>query len=182
MSVLTPLKPADVAARLKARTAVLVDIREPDEFAREHVPGAVHAPLSRFEEMQTALPDRRQVIYACRTGNRTGVNCVRLAARVPGEAFVLEGGLDGWKAAGLAVQTDRSKPIELMRQVQMTAGGLILLGAALGFLVHPGFWGLSAFVGAGLFFAGATGFCGMARLLAVMPWNRAAYGSTARAA
>jgi rhodanese-related sulfurtransferase len=182
MSVLTPLKPADVAARLKARTAVLVDIREPDEFAREHVPGAVPAPLSRFEETQGALPDGRQIIYTCRTGNRTGVNCVRLAARVPSEAFVLEGGLDGWKAAGLVVQTDRSKPIELMRQVQMTAGGLILLVAALGLLVHPAFWGLSAFVGAGLFFAGATGFCGMARLLAMMPWNRAAYGSMAKAA
>jgi rhodanese-related sulfurtransferase len=59
-----------------------------------------------------------------------------------------------------------------MRQVQMAAGGLILLGGALGVMVHPGFWGISAFVGAGLFVAGATGFCGMARLLAVMPWNR----------
>ena len=56
----------------------------------------------------------------------------------------------------------------------MTAGGLVLLGAALGTTVHPGFWGLSAFVGAGLFFAGATGFCGMARLMALAPWNRPA--------
>lgn len=182
MTVLTPLSPADVATRLKDRSAVLVDIREPDEFAREHVAGAIHAPLSRFEQAQTTLPDGRQIIYTCRTGNRTGMNCVKLAASVPGEAFVLEGGLDAWKAAGLATRTDRSQSIELMRQVQMTAGGLILLGAALGLLVHPGFWGLSAFVGAGLFFAGATGFCGMARLLAVMPWNRATYGTSAKVA
>lgn len=182
MSVLTPLKPSDVAARLKAGKAVLIDIREPDEFAREHVSGAIHTPLSAFDQAPATLPDGREVIYTCRTGNRTGVNCVRLAARVPGEAFVLEGGLDAWKSAGLATRTDRSRPIELMRQVQMTAGGLILLGAALGLLVHPGFWGLSAFVGAGLFFAGATGFCGMARLLALMPWNRAAYGTSAKAA
>lgn len=182
MSVLTPLKPADVATRLKARTAVLVDIREPDEFSREHVAGAIPLPLSRLDAVGEDLPHGRPVIYTCRTGNRTGMNCTRLAARVQGEAFVLEGGLDAWKAAGLAVQTDKSKPIELMRQVQMTAGGLILMGAALGLLVHPGFWGLSAFVGAGLFFAGATGFCGMAGLLAVMPWNRAAYGSSTKAA
>ena len=116
------------------------------------------------------------MIFTCRTGNRTGVNCDRLAAQVPGQAFVLDGGLDAWKKHGLATRTDRSKPIELMRQVQMTAGGLILTGAALGMLVHPAFWGLSAFVGAGLFVAGATGFCGMARLLAVMPWNRSAAG------
>lgn len=68
---------------------------------------------------------------------------------------------------------DTKQPLELMRQVQMAAGGLILTGAALGTFVHPSFYGLCAFVGAGLFLAGATGFCGMARLLAVMPWNRA---------
>ena len=174
MPVLTPLKPADVAGRLKANSAVLIDIREADEFAREHVAGAVHAPLSIFDQAPLGLADGRDVIYACRTGNRTGVHCERLAARVPGDAFVLQGGLDAWKAQGLPTRTDASKPIELMRQVQMTAGGLILVGAALGLFVHPAFWGLSAFVGAGLFVAGATGFCGMARVLAAMPWNRAA--------
>ena len=174
MTILTPLKPADVSERLKAHSAMLIDIRETDEFEREHVTGAVHAPLSSFNRVPLKLPDGRAVIFTCRTGNRTGVNCERLAACVTGEAFVMEGGLDAWKAHGLATKADRSKPIELMRQVQMTAGGLILIGAALGPLVHPAFWGLSAFVGAGLLFAGATGFCGMARLLAAMPWNRSA--------
>lgn len=177
MTTLTPLNPADVAERLKARRAILIDIREPDEFAREHVAGAVPAPLSRFDAVAMERHAGREVIYTCRTGNRTGVNGVRLAACVPGEAFVLEGGLDAWKAQGLPVQADRSQPIELMRQVQMTAGGLILTGAALGLLVHPAFWGLAAFVGAGLFLAGATGFCGMARLLAMMPWNRRTLGT-----
>jgi len=172
MTILTPLKPADVSERLKAHSAVLIDIRESDEFAREHVAGAMHVPLSAFDQVPLTLPDGRDVIYTCRTGNRTGVNCARLAERVPGEAFVLEGGLDAWKAQGLATKADKSKPIELMRQVQMTAGGLILLGATLGLWVHPAFWGLAAFVGAGLFLAGATGFCGMARVLAAMPWNR----------
>lgn len=176
MSVLTPLSPADVSRRLRENTAVLIDIREPDEFAREHVVGAVHAPLSALDQSPPAFADGRDVIFTCRTGNRTGVNCDRLAARVSGEAYVLDGGLEAWKAQGLATRKDRSKPIELMRQVQMAAGGLILTGAALGLLVHPAFWGLSAFVGAGLFVAGATGFCGMARLLAVMPWNRNAAG------
>ncbi|OGN50816.1 MAG: hypothetical protein A2352_03710 [Caulobacterales bacterium RIFOXYB1_FULL_67_16] len=176
MSVLAPLSPAEVSRRLINNSAVLIDIREPDEFAREHVLGAVHTPLSRFDESWRTITDGRDVIFTCRTGNRTGVNCNRLAAQVPGQAYVLDGGLEAWKAQGLATRTDRSKPIELMRQVQMTAGGLILIGAALGLLVHPAFWGLSAFVGAGLFVAGATGFCGMARLLAVMPWNRNAAG------
>ena len=177
MTTLTPLRPSDVAERLKTRRAILVDIRDADEFAREHVSGAVHAPLSRIDAQALERHAGRDVIYTCRTGNRTGINGMKLASCAPGEAFVLEGGLDAWKAHGLPIQADRSQPIELMRQVQMTAGGLILIGAGLGLLVHPAFWGLAAFVGAGLFFAGATGFCGMARLLAVMPWNRKALGA-----
>ena len=173
MASLTLLSPVEVSARIKAGKALLVDIREPDEVARERIPGSVVAPLSLFEEAHLDLRPGRDVVFMCRTGNRTGVNCVRLADRIPGEAFVLDGGLDGWKAEGLPTLTNSKAPLELMRQVQMTAGGLILIGALLGLLVHPGFWGLSAFVGAGLFLAGASGFCGMARLLAVMPWNRA---------
>ncbi|MNK20951.1 Inner membrane protein YgaP [compost metagenome] len=172
MNPLISLSPADVAARLKARTAVLVDVREPDEHAREHIVGAVAAPLSGFEAAHLALTPGKDVIFMCRSGNRTAGNCDRLAARVDGPAHVLAGGLDAWKKAGLPVKTDTKQPLELMRQVQMAAGGLILVGALLGTLAHPAFWGLSAFVGAGLFVAGATGFCGMARLLAVMPWNR----------
>ncbi len=177
MTPLTPLKPSDVAERLKARRAILIDIREPDEFAREHVSGAVHAPLSRIDALTLDRHAGRDVIYTCRTGNRTGVNGVKLAACVSGDAFVLEGGLDAWKAQGLPTHTDRSQPIELMRQVQMTAGGMILLGTALGLMVHPAFWALTAFVGGGLFLAGATGSCAMARVLAVMPWNRRALGA-----
>ena len=59
-----------------------------------------------------------------------------------------------------------------MQQVQIAAGGLVLLGLIMSKLLAPGWIALSWFVGAGLVFAGITGFCGMARLLAVMPWNR----------
>lgn len=174
MSTLIPLSAAEVAHRLKDRRAALVDIREPDEAARERIAQAVTAPLSAFETAHLELQPGRDVIFMCRTGNRTGANCDRLAARFADTAYVLDGGLEAWKAAGLPTVVNRKAPLELMRQVQMAAGGLILLGAALGVTVHPGFWGLSAFVGGGLFMAGATGFCGMARLLAVMPWNRRA--------
>lgn len=104
MTTLTPLKPADVAERLKASTAILIDIREPDEFEQEHVSGAVHAPLSQFDAVVLEKHAGLEVIYTCRTGNRTGVNCEKLAACVSGEAFVLEGGLNAWKAQGLPVQ------------------------------------------------------------------------------
>lgn len=59
-----------------------------------------------------------------------------------------------------------------MRQVQIAAGALVLLGVILGYGVAPGFFLISGVVGAGLLFAGISGFCGMARLLMKMPWNR----------
>jgi rhodanese-related sulfurtransferase len=173
-TALKPLKPDDVAARLKAGAAVLIDIREPDEFARAHVKGAQSRPLSGFETAHLKIEPGQDVIFTCRSGMRTGANCDRLASRINGQAFVLEGGLDGWTQAGHPVALDRKAPLEMMRQVQIVAGLLILLGVGLSLAVHPGFVGLSAFVGAGLLVAGVTGFCGMARLLAVLPWNRPA--------
>lgn len=172
-AALISLKPEDVDQRLKRRHAVLVDIREPDEFVRRHVRGALPRPLSTFEEAHLKVEPGQDVVFTCRTGMRTGANCERLAAVVDGPAYVLEGGVDAWAATGLPIEIDRKAPLEIMRQVQIAAGLLVLVGAALGFAVHPALFGLSAFVGAGLVFAGVTGFCGMATLLAAMPWNRA---------
>lgn len=166
---LPPLSPAD------ARTAIdggarLIDIRGADEHAREHIPGAVSLPLDRIGELPR---DDRPVVFHCRSGMRTAANATQLAAAVGGApAYILAGGIDAWRGAGQPTVTDRSQPLEIMRQVQITAGALVLAGVVLGLFVTPGFFGLSAFVGAGLMFAGVTGWCGMASLLRVMPWNR----------
>ncbi len=163
----------DVLDPLLKRGATIVDIREPDEYRREHVPGAVNAPLSWIAD--TPLPGEGALIFHCRSGNRTAANAGRLA-QIAGlrEAYLLEGGIEAWRDAGRPVAKDARQPIEIMRQVQIGAGSLVLIGVVLGALVHPGFYALSGFVGAGLLFAGATGFCGMARLLALAPWNRRA--------
>ena len=100
---LTALKPDHVAELVRNGRAVLVDIREPDEYARGHVPGALSRPLSDFEAAHLKIEPAREVIFTCRTGMRTSANCDRLAATVDGEAFVLEGGVDAWMAAGLPV-------------------------------------------------------------------------------
>lgn len=172
LKTLIALKPEAVEERVRQGHALLIDIREDDEFARRHIPGALSRPLSRFEAV--ALPEMAgtDVIFTCRSGMRTAANAGRLAAPVGGNAFVLEGGLDGWERAGLPVEANRKAPLEMIRQVQIAAGSLVVLGAILGWLVSPLFFGLSAFVGAGLMFAGISGFCGMARVLALLPWNR----------
>ena len=153
-------------------TVVLIDIREADEHARESIPGAHSLPLSEFDECGLAGEVGRRVVFHCKSGNRTAVNAGRLAAKAP-DAYLLDGGLDAWKAAGLPTRINRAAPIDLMRQVQIAVGLLILLGLVLGLVVTPWFLGLSAFVGAGVMVTGITGFCGMAPLLKAMPWNRA---------
>lgn len=171
-ATLLPLPPAEVRARIKAGRAVLIDIREPDEFARSHITGALSQPLSNWEQAHLQIAPDADVIFTCRSGMRTHGACDRLAARVAGQAFVLEGGLDGWTRAGLPLETDARAPLEIMRQVQIAAGLLVLSGVLFGWLVAPAWFALAAFVGAGLTFAGATGYCGMARLLMLAPWNR----------
>ncbi len=117
------------------------------------------------------------MIFHCRSGARTLANADRLAGTLGAgsEAYLLEGGLDAWKKAGLPVETDRRQPLELQRQVQIGAGSLAFFGTLLGILVSPWVLAVPLFVGAGLMTAGITGFCGMARLLVHAPWNRATY-------
>ena len=169
------------AKRLIDDGAILVDIREDDEHARERIPGVRHVALSRLDEADLAAHRGRTVIFHCRSGARTRSNAGKLAAGIDDscEAFLLEGGLDGWRKAGLPTVTDRAQPIELQRQVQIGAGGLAFLGTALGLAVSPWFLAIPLFVGAGLLLAGVSGFCGMALLLQRAPWNRTSH-ATAR--
>ncbi len=164
------INPAEALAMM-ADGATLVDIREKDEHAREHISDARHHALSKLDRHPPQ--HRGTVIFHCRSGNRTAVNAAKLAAAVPGATvYLLEGGLEAWRRAGLPTRRDSRQPIEIMRQVQIAAGSLVVVGVALGALVHPAFYGLSGFVGAGLVFAGATGVCTMARILGYAPWNR----------
>ncbi len=168
------LTPAEARA-LIAQGARLIDIRDADEYAREHIPDAELVPLASLTNGATLNARAGEtVIFHCQAGSRTQNNAIRLAAAAaaPAQASLLAGGIQGWRAAGFPVEEDKSQPLPLMRQVQIAAGVLILLGVLLGYTVSSGFFLLSGAVGAGLTFAGVTGFCGMARLLAIMPWNR----------
>ena len=106
------------------------------------------------------------------------MNFDRLEAAGLPDVFVLEGVLGAWKEAGLPTRLDRKQPIELQRQVMIAAGTLILTGLILAYLVSPWFIALSAFMGCGLVFAGLSGWCGLAKLLTLMPWNRLAVDKT----
>lgn len=166
LPTITPAK----AQTLLDEGARLIDIRDADEHRRQSIPGAANMPLASLEPVS----GHPAVIWHCRSGMRTAANAAQLAAMSGCPGYILEGGIDGWRAAGMPVATDAKAPLEIMRQVQIVAGLLILAGVVLSLTVAQGFILLSGFVGAGLLMAGATGWCGMARLLGAMPWNRRA--------
>ncbi len=164
------------AKRLIDDGAVLIDIREADEHARSHIPGAYHIALSKYDPQVMAASSGKTVIFHCRSGARTQAHAERLTAGAHAscQAYFLEGGIDAWRRAGLPVSTDTRKPLELQRQVQIAAGGLAFFGTLLGLVVSPWFLAVPLLAGGGLMMAGITGTCGMACLLARAPWNRAA--------
>ncbi|MDJ0942312.1 MAG: rhodanese-like domain-containing protein [Kiloniellales bacterium] len=154
--------------------AVLIDIRESDEYAREHILGSQLVPLSGFDAADFPRDHDKIAVFHCASGDRTGTAAPQILGRGFKEVYQLKDGLSGWKRAGLPTHLDRKAPISIMRQVQIVAGSFVLLGVLLGWLVSPWFYGLSAFVGAGLAFAGISGTCAMANLLRLLPYNRRA--------
>jgi rhodanese-related sulfurtransferase len=163
------LDPAAVDRWIKAGECVLIDVRDPDEHARESIPGAVHKPLGTVSE--GTLPHGR-VVFHCKGGVRSAEAAGKCAGR---EVYSLSGGIDAWKRAGLpTVVNARAPKMGVMRQVQAIIGAVVLLGIALGALVHPWLYAVAAVPGAGLLMAGLTGFCPLAMLVARMPWNRGA--------
>ena len=172
----TPLPPREAQKLLESGKAILIDIREAEEFAREHIRGARHVPLSALDrhDFDRERADGKAAIFQCQSGRRTEMNRERLVALGFQQAYVIEGGLNAWRAAGLPSHVDRKQPMELQRQVQIAAGSLVLTGVVLGFSVSPLFFLLSGGVGAGLVFAGMSGSCLMGQILAQMPWNRVA--------
>ncbi len=172
----TTLSPAQLAGILAdVGTLDLIDVCSPAEFEGVHLACARYIPLDCLDPADL-LRSRRgapgEPLYViCRTGARGRQARARLLQAGVPRVLNVEGGTQACVDAGLAVVRGR-KTIGLERQVRIAAGSLVLVGVALGWFVHPGFLALAAFVGAGLVFAGVTDYCGMALLLARMPWNR----------
>lgn len=177
------ISPAELQPRLSQDAPVdLIDVRTPLEFSEVHATCARLVPLDRLDpatEIANRIGKPDEPIYLiCRTGSRGAKACEKFRAAGFDNVCNIEGGTLAWADAGLPVVRGR-KVMSLERQVRIVAGALVLVGVILGFTVHRGFFGISAFVGAGLMVAGITDFCGMGMLLAKMPWNQLAAGKKA---
>jgi rhodanese-related sulfurtransferase len=151
----------------------LIDVRTSLEFREVHAAAARNIPLSDLTAADVAPANKRHeaVYLICQSGTRARQACEQLAAQGFTRLYNVEGGTVEWVKRGLPVVRGK-KGMSLERQVRIAAGSLVLIGVALSYFVHPYLIGLSAFVGAGLVFAGITDTCGMGMILAKMPWNQ----------
>ncbi|MEU9763606.1 rhodanese-like domain-containing protein [Streptomyces sp. NPDC047985] len=174
----TPIALDADQARARLHELTVIDVRTPGEYVSGHLPEALNIPL---DQIRRALPEIRRatergdVLVVCASGARSESACELLAEQgIP--AATLTGGTSAWAAAGhdleRPVACDTRARWSMERQVRFTAGTVVLLGLLLGLLVHPAFQILSAGVAGGLVFSALTNTCGMAVLLAKLPYNR----------
>ncbi|MBD2489531.1 rhodanese-like domain-containing protein [Aulosira sp. FACHB-615] len=157
---------------LKQQTVTLIDVREPSEYAGEHIPNTTLMSLSKFDPRKVPQTQDTQVVLYCRSGNRSTMAAQKLFDAGFTEVTHLNGGMTAWKAAGYPTKINPNAPISLIRQVQIVAGSLVVTGTLLGAFVSPWFLILSGFVGSGLMFAGITDTCALGMLLAKLPYNQ----------
>jgi rhodanese-related sulfurtransferase len=176
-STVQTASPADVAERRRQRLpGDLIDVRTPVEYAEVHAEGARLIPLDKLDPravMAAHNGSAGEPLYViCKSGARAAKAVEKFRAAGFDNVISVAGGTTAWADAGLPVVRGTSRIISLERQVRIGAGSLVVLSVLLGWLVHPALFGLAAFVGAGLVFAGVTDWCGMGLLLARMPWNQ----------
>jgi rhodanese-related sulfurtransferase len=172
--MISQLSPEDFH-RGSARYGKLTDVRSAAEFAIGHVPGAINVPMEQVETRRADIGDGG-VVVICEAGTRAAVVAGWLESRQP--VSVLSGGTAAWRKAGFPLVSCASCRWTLERQVRLGAGSIVLLATLLSVFLHPRWVYLAMFVGAGLTFAGLTNICGMAVVLARMPWNREAKSKT----
>ncbi len=152
--------------------AILIDVREPVEHASQKITGAELHPVGSICCSNIPETDKKILIH-CQKGMRGSNACQKLMAENDGiEVYNIDGGIEAWKQAGLPIEMGSKKSLPLDRQVQLTIGLSVLTFSLLGFFVNPAFALGAAFFGAGLTNAGLTGWCGLGRLMAKMPWNQ----------
>lgn len=154
-----------------AEKKILLDVRSLDEYQSGSIPEAICIPHAEIENQISRLDPDKEILVYCKSGTRSSKASKTLKKLGFQNITELEGGFTAWCENKYPIKKQR-KAISIQRQVLIAAGTLVFTGTTLGHFVNYNFYALAAFVGAGLIFAGISGFCGMALLLEKMPWNR----------
>lgn len=173
------ISPMDLRNRLSGDPRVTVlDVRSPAEYQAGHIPGAHLLPIEELdpgkldEAIDAAGADAGNPLFlTCHAGKRAEKAAQLLREAGIEHLCLVQGGTEAWQQAGLPVNKCDSA-LSLERQAQIAVGSLLILKVVFGFTVHELFFVAGAAIGAGLITAGITRWCGMAQLMARMPWNR----------
>lgn len=161
----------DEADRAMKEGCRVIDVRPFPVFNAGHIEKATHVEFDRVAE-SAGLNHLAPLLVFC----QRGISSLEAAGRLDEAGFQdvrsVTGGMEAWIASGRPVVRGPSRVWPMERQVRLAAGSLTLGGAALGWLAHPYFFALPAFIGGGLVFSALTDTCGMARCLARLPWNK----------
>ena len=171
--------------RRRGESLTLIDVRTPAEYGEVHVDCARNMPLDRLDPQAVVAEHggkNAPIYFVCRSGGRSKQACEKMLAAGIDNVVSVDGGTGACESAGVSVIRGK-KAMSLERQVRIAAGALVAIGAALAAFGPDATWklvgaGLAGFVGCGLVFAGITDTCGMAMLIARMPWNQRYSGAT----
>ncbi|CAD2219860.1 rhodanese domain-containing protein [Angomonas deanei] len=166
---------------LKDKKVYLIDVRETAEYRREHIAEAHLFPKSTLDPnaIFKAAGKDASICVQCLSGGRSAQSAAILEDALSKtdaygdiKIYDLAGGIAAWKQAGLPIVEDFKAPLPIIRQVHLIASTLIITGSLLSRYYNDKFIFLPIMVGCGLFVSGATGFCGMALVLARLPYNK----------
>jgi len=172
MANIQNISPVEAKNLLDNNKAVLIDVREPAEYRSEKISYALNIPLSRIQSNYIQQHKDKKVILHCKSGNRSLEACKKVIQSLDFDIYTIDGGIDAWAASGMDIETGKSNILPLNRQVQLTIGLMILSGLVIYQCVTPFGLVLPLVAGIGLMNAGITGWCGLAKIMALMPWNK----------
>jgi rhodanese-related sulfurtransferase len=178
MANITTITNTDCLKKIQAGEKIrLIDVRTPMEYHLVHAEGAELIPLQdlndkRCGELRQALANGEKVAVICKSGARATQAAEIFSRHNIPLVGVIDGGTDRWVGDNLPVLRSARQVLPLDRQVRIIIGLSVALFSALALFVNPMFAIGSLFFGLGLTFAGITNWCGLALVVAQMPWNR----------
>jgi rhodanese-related sulfurtransferase len=171
MTIVKNISPDELKNLINKGNISLIDIREVDEHKTGYIENSINMPMSKFDIKTVEKIESENIVIYCLSGMRCEKILGQLSQIENKNIFKLNGGINAWKSINGAIIRDGSA-FSIMQQVLMIAGSLVLLGSILSLSLNINWVFLPMFIGAGLLFAGITGWCGMAKILSFMPWNK----------
>jgi rhodanese-related sulfurtransferase len=177
------ITPRELQQRLQQQLPTeLLDVRTRPEFAAVHLQGARLVPLDELDAkrfLSARANDGEPLFVLCQSGNRARKAIARFAEAGFTNCVLLEGGMQACIEEGLAVERGSSGVLPLLQQVHLIIGVSVFFGALLALTFDSRVAVIPLIAGAGLIFNGVTGKCGLALVLAKMPWNKGSKSAAA---